>query len=217
MHAKNDDRRRGAAARAEACAMYGVVALILVAHALLGGIGCAAPKSVFRFEDHSVNAQPRVYVTEFDESFFDMDRAGNLMLVLRRTDEPPEQRGWPTEQVLVLRSVWEPVPGRTFAERTQINATATYAILSGRSGATYEGAGSIFFHRAGDGETMSGTVEHVVLKPRRKRTPDSVLFDHVVLSGQFHARRDRRETIRAANELHRVFGPLPPPMGTEGE
>jgi hypothetical protein len=185
---------------------------------LCAGVGaCALPASTFKIEDTSVNAQPRTYESVFHEAYFDIDRQGNLELVLRRVDESQRGSTPDTEQVIYLRSVWEPIPGRTLAESSQITAMATYVILSGRTGATYEGAGSLFFHLDKSNDVMIGKVDQAILKPRRKRTADSVLFEQVVLSGKFHARRDRRQVVRAANNIARIFGPLPPPMAGDAE
>ncbi len=179
--------------------------------------GCAAPQSVFTIEDRSANVQPRVYETVFDESWFDFDRQGNLELVLRRIDDSIPGSLASTEQVVYVRSVWEPIPGRTFSESSQINGMVTYSILCGRTGATYEGAGSIFFYLDDAKETLTGTLEQAALKPRRKRTADSVLFEQVSLTGKFHAKRDRRQVVRAANNIARIFGPLPPPMSADSD
>ena len=185
---------------------------------LLGlGLGCAAPKSTFSIADRSTNVQPRIYETVFDECYFDFDRQGNVELIFRRVDQPA-QGGMPdTEQILHLRSVWQSIPGRTFAERSQINGMATYAILCGRTGATYEGAGSILFFLDTWNDVLSGTLDQAVLKPLRRRSTDSVLFDQITFSGSFKAKRDRRQVVRAANNLARIFGPLPPPRAMEGE
>jgi len=188
------------------------LALALILAALPG---CAAPKSVLTIADRSANVQPREYETDFDESYFDFDRQGNVQIVLRRVDDAIHGGLGDTEQVVHIRSVWEPVPGRTFGESSQINGMVTYAILSGRSGATYEGAGSLFFYLNENSDTLSGTLEQAALKPRRKRTADSVLFEQIVLTGKFHARRDRRQVVRAANNIARIFGPLPPPMAVD--
>lgn len=204
--------RRLARAGRDALCCSGLFALLAT------GFGCSAAKSTFQIEDRSTNVQPRVFETEFDESYFDFDRQGNIEIVMRREDSGvPGGRVAHTEQVLLLRSVWQPIPGHTFAESSQINGMVTYAILSGRTGATYEGAGSIFFHHHAASDTLSGTLELAALKPRRQRTPDSVLFEQVVVSGKFHAKRDRRQVVRAANNMARIFGPLPPPMAMDGE
>ncbi len=171
--------------------------------------GCAAPTSRFTIVDHREMGAPRTYGETFDEAFYHIDAQQNLQLVLRREQPSASDPRTKIVQLISIRSLWRPIPGRTNAESGQINGTVAYAILSGERGATFEGAGSVFFEPPGGTGLLHGTLDRAVLRPTRSRGGDEGLFRHAELSGSFAAVRDRRQVVRLTNELNRLFGPMP--------
>lgn len=171
--------------------------------------GCAAPQSRFTIVDHREVGAPRTYAETFDEAFYDIDARQNLQLVLRREQPSASDPRTQIVQIISIRSLWRPIPGRTNAESAQINGTVAYAILSGERGATFEGAGSVFFQPPGGQGPLYGSLDRAMLRPTRSRGGDEGLFRHAVLSGSFAAVRDRRQVVRLTNELNRLFGPMP--------
>jgi len=176
------------------------------------------PANTFDIVDHRDPSQARRYRETFDEAYYDLADDGNINLVLRR--RAPVEKGAKAEltQVIHIRSFWRSVPGQTVAERTQINSCVSYMIVSGEAGATFEGAGSVFFEHDWYGSALSGTLDHAMLKPQRRLATGSEVFARAELSGNFHAERDARQVARLVNEMNRMFGPLPayqPPTTSE--
>lgn len=171
--------------------------------------GCAAPISRFTIVDHREEGAPRTYGETFDEAYYDIDGQQNLQLVLRRQQPSASDPRAQIVQIISIRSLWRPIPGRTNAESAQINGTVAYAILGDERGATFEGAGSVFFQPPGGSGLLYGKLDQAVLRPTRSRGGDEGLFRHAVLSGTFAAVRDRRQVVRLTNELNRLFGPMP--------
>lgn len=188
-----------------------VGAAFVVAHVLLlyAVPGCSARISTFQITDYRELGEAKRYRETFDEAYYTLDKDGNLDLVLRRLEPSESDPKHIITQVIHIRSVWRCIPGETVTHRTQINGTVSYHIISGRVGASFDGAGSLFFRRDKRTETVTGTLELASLHPRRGLAGGADLFRQAELSGQFHARRDPRRVVRIINEMNRFFGPLP--------
>ena len=76
-------------------------------------------------------------------------------------------------QMLHIEMLWQPKPGKTFAERTQTDAGITYCLQRGSDRARYEGAGFVYFTLDDDGRTITGQIESATLYPAGA-TDDSV-------------------------------------------
>lgn len=175
------------------------------AFALACLMGCSAAPSAFDIVDHRKSGETRRYREAFDEAYYDMDSSGGLTLVLRRSQT---SRGDLPDitQVVVVKSIWRSIPGTTIAQDTQINGTVTYAVLSGRAGTTFEGAGSLFYSSNPRSDELSGSLDLATLQPRRRIGGDEPVFDRAELSGEFCAKRDPRRVRRIVNDLERQFG-----------
>ena len=167
--------------------------------------GCSVAPSAFEIVDHRASGETKRYRETFDESYYDIDKSGNLTLVLRR-DQAARGDVPEISQVMIVRGVWRCIPGKTIAQDTQINGTVTYALMGGRSGTTFEGAGSLFFTENRSRDGLAGSLDLATLRPRRRIGGDEAIFDRTELSGQFHAKRDARQVRRIVNDLERRFG-----------
>ena len=167
--------------------------------------GCAQRVTVFDIVDHRTGEPAIRYRETFDEAYFDVDDAGNVDIVLRRVQhETGDGRGDLT-QIIRIRCLWEAIPGRTTADSSQINATIGYHVVAGGIGASFDGAGSVFFKVKRNGTKLRGTVEDAVLLPRHRQGNGGRLFANAALSGEFYAVRDARKLVRIVNETDRFF------------
>ncbi len=176
--------------------------------ALLFAAGCGTASSKFQVMDYRAG-KAQQYQETFREGFYGQDRDGNVNVVLQRSDPNPENPRDLVTQIVHLKSFWRSIPGQTVAEATQLNGLVTYAILVGERGATFEGAGSMFFQRDPWTGVLNGTLEHASLKPTRRLDDKADVFQQAHLTGTFHAKKDGRRALRMANEIARKFGPLP--------
>lgn len=172
-------------------------------------VGCSAKISTIEITDYREPGEAHQYRESFEEAYYDIDPAGNVNIVLRRTSPNVSAEGEEITQVIYIHTMWRSIPGITVAHKSQINATVTYGIMGDRMGVTFEGAGSVFAKENKAKNTITGTVELARLKPTRKLTQDSALFHHAEISGEFFALRDRRKVVHTINELNRTFNPLP--------
>ena len=136
-------------------------------------------------------------------------------LVARRVTPPEGDQTEEITQVIHLQGIWRADPGRTHAERSMINTTVSYHIVSGREGAAFEGGGFVSFNENQQKTEATGELELAKLSPKRRLGDGQHLFDKAELKGQFKAVRDTRRMVRILNEMRRLFGPLPrhqPPL-----
>lgn len=173
-------------------------------------LGCSIRPSTFEIVDYRESGNAKHYRETFDEAFYDLDQQGNVNIVIRRAGHRRGAGESDVDQVVRIRSVWRSVPGRTGSHATQINATVSYYIVGGRIGDTFEGAGSVFFTQNRRKNTLTGSLDHAVLRPKRQLSSGEPIFASAELSGEFRATRDRRQVVRIMNEADRLFGPLPP-------
>ena len=176
---------------------------------LLFTSGCVTRTSTFQIVDYRKPGDAARYQEAFDEAYYNLDGEGNMDIVLRRIEPTRAGRTSDLTQVIHLRTVWRSIPGRTVAERTQINGTVSYLIVHGRTGAAFEGAGSVFFREDRGKDTLRGSLDQAILKPTRSLPEGGHLFHRAELSGEFRAVRDRRKVVRIINDMNRLFGPLP--------
>lgn len=172
-------------------------------------IGCSARTSTFEIVDYRESGQPKRYRETFNEAYYDVDPHGNVEIVFRRSEPSEADPDREITQVVHIRSVWRSIPGWTVAHSTQINGTVGYLILTGRVGATFEGAGSVFFNENHRKNRLKGTLDLALLRPTRRLAGGNPIFERAELKGKFRAKRDRRRLVRLVNDMNRLFGPLP--------
>ena len=165
--------------------------------------GCAPRSTIFEITDYHDPRNPKRYVEEFDEAYYDLDEHGNVDLVLRRSQPAGSGAHVPITQIIHIRSFWRSIPGATVAHRTQVNGTVTYLIQTGQVASIFEGAGSIFFKQHRRNDVLTGTLDLAQLRPVRRAATDSPLFQKTQLRGEFRAERNPRKVLRLINDLNR--------------
>jgi len=185
--------------------------LLLVAVSLAASAGCSVRQSRLEIIDFAYDGSSTRLSESFDEAYYDVDRTGNLDLILRRVDTGRAANKVGLTQVVHIRSLWRSIPGETIADDGQINATVTYALVGPSAGHAYDGAGSVFFTNKRGLASLAGSLGHAIVKPSRSVSSNAPLFTRAEISGSFHAVRDPRQVQRIKNDLRRQFGS--PPRG----
>ena len=199
-------RRAGTAMhRSSALPLIHLLCLLVLAMPL----GCRVHPTAFEIVDYREPGNVKLYRETFDEAYYGLDNQGNVNIVLRRSGGRSGAGESEVTQIIRIRGVWRPVAGKTGSHPTQINATVSYYIVGGRVGDTFEGAGSVFFTQNRRKNTLRGSLDRAVLRPKRQLSPGEPLFARAELSGEFRAARDPRQVVRIMNEADRLFGPLP--------
>jgi hypothetical protein len=133
-----------------------------------------------------------------------------LLEVAMRTERPSTLD--PTQiitQVVYIRTFWNPRPGKTFAESTQINARVEYAMLTPPTGIRYDGSAFLTYDIDRNG-TLIGRIESGTLAPRFHMGDAAEPFGPARFSGGILAVENPREVVSIAQTLDSEFSePIP--------
>jgi hypothetical protein len=143
---------------------------------------------------------PETLQQNFSEGYFSSNAFGEYEILLK-SDEPISHKGEKVmTQVIYVSTLWKPIPGMTYAESSQINATIVYVVriadnpdaeIVSQTGETmlrYEGTGFLSFETDQTENVLTGTLERALLKPVHKR--DNYRLGTFELNGAFKAVRD---------------------------
>ncbi len=169
--------------------------------------GCAERRTQFRIVNYPVGGGTESFHQDFDECYYCFDGHQNLEIIASRTSRT--DGNVPTTQIVHIRTFWLPRPGVTHAEPSLINATVSYMILAGPDGATFGGSGFFSFKENRKKGSMTGLLELSSLSPQRRVGQGERLFERATLQGELTAVRDRARALAIANEMERLFGPMP--------
>jgi hypothetical protein len=109
-------------------------------------------------------------------------------------------------QFVHIRVFWKPLPGTTYAESSQTNASILYCMITGDSAISYEGAGFVYFTQSYDKRTITGQIESATLVPVRTVSEPIDLFGPCRLQGYFVAHEDRRRVVSILQQLRNRLG-----------
>ena len=101
--------------------------------------GCGKRETRLQVLDHRQDGTSVEYFQGFEECFYRRDATGDLEIVGQHTSH--NVPGIQTRQVIYVKVIWTPLPGRTRAESTMLNAVVKYFLLAWPTGASFEGAG----------------------------------------------------------------------------
>ncbi len=110
-------------------------------------------------------------------------------------------------QLVHIHCIWRPLPGTTYAERSQTNATIVYCLIRGESAISYEGAGFVSFSPSRDGGMVTGELESSALFPTRTAGDPADLFGPCHVRGTFTARRDAAQVAAMKQRIRQHLGP----------
>ena len=148
-----------------------------------------------------------VFYQDFSQAWFVRSGRGEYQLLLENIEpiQSESSSHHMLRQSLYCRILWEPVPGKTFAESSQINARVEYrldvappqevAVTSQqpKTSLDYRGSGFVSFSLDRSGEIMRGTIEQAVLELEGSSSnhseKDKEMGRMVLKEGKFVARK----------------------------
>jgi hypothetical protein len=157
---------------------------LLLAMVMLCSAGCQSFNkfnNTMTLVNYAKSDSPETLQQNFKEGFFSSNAFGEYEVLLK-SDEPISQGGEKVmTQTIYATTLWKPIPGTTYAESSQINATIVYVVRiadkpdaevvnqGGETTLRYEGTGFLSFQTDPNENEMTGTIERAVLKPMHKR------------------------------------------------
>ncbi len=171
--------------------------------------GCTRHKTELRIRSFKPDQPPSELYEQFDEAYYSLDARGSLDLILRSVRPSKQDPSQLIRQVVHVNAFWKPIPGRTFVESTQCNATFCYVIGTGPVSISYEGAGFLTFKEEWFGSRIRGKIESGELAPLRRSGRPKDLLGQAQIQGTFRAKRDKAHVLAMLGELRRELGPPP--------
>lgn len=174
--------------------------------------GCSSTGTRLILTTYYEDGVPQQHYADFPEAYYAHSAAGTLELVLRAERPSSVDPTQSITQLVYLKTFWNPQPGRTYVQATQINARVQYAVLTPPTGVRYDGGAFITCKLDKDGDTLTGEVESGTLTPRFRMGEAVEPFGPAKFEGTFTARH-RPGEVRATHQfLTSQFGR----HGTEG-
>lgn len=184
---------------------------LLLAVCLAAPAACTRAPTEFSVTSYVQPDAPEVFTERFPDGVFRLDGMRNVHIAFEipatavRVQRPPDTATAPADepdagnddaadevwmsQIILIEVLWRPRPGKTFAERTQSNASIVYCLITGQSAVSYEGSGFVYFSEEDDGATIEGRIESSTLYPVRFIGEPNDLFGPCHMVGTFTARQ----------------------------
>jgi hypothetical protein len=144
---------------------------------------------------------PEPYTVEFSQCAYQVDNCGDYHFVGRATREPVDGGSGRITQLLYVHLFWRPRPGKTFADKTNSNATIRYAIVTDSGVAVYAGTGFVYPKRKRFGSDVVATLERARLRLESLVGQAPELLGEARLTGKLVARQDPNLTMDVRREL----------------
>lgn len=170
-------------------------------------LACQQPPTRTRINltAHDANGQPQRHYTDFRRAYYQVSAGGLVELVLQ-TERPSSVDPTQTiNQILYVRSIWNPHPGRSAVEASQIDAQARYAMLTPPTGVRYDGSAMITWKLDKKAHKLSGWIESGTLTPRFRMGEAMEPFGPANFSGTFVAEENPRVVVETAQALESQF------------
>ncbi|MGQ9649446.1 MAG: hypothetical protein ACUVXJ_05005 [Phycisphaerae bacterium] len=183
---------------------HGVIFVGLLA-GLAGLAGCSSQSTRIHLTTYDEAGREQHHYADFNRAAFLVNPSGLVELGMR-VEQPSKLD--PTQtitQLVHIKEVWKPVPGRTAVERTQINVQVRYAILTPPTGVRYDGAGFLYAKFKEGSTTISGEIESGRLAPSYRMAEAVLPFGVARISGTFRAVKNPGEVIEIARQLDLLF------------
>jgi hypothetical protein len=190
------------------------VGLTLVGLAAASGCRQTPTRTRIDLTAYAVGAGAREHYTEFRRAHYRLSPGGLIELVLQAERPSTVDPTQTINQVLYVKMFWNPQPGRSYVEATQINAHVQFAMLTPPTGVRFDGSAFVTYKLDEKTGKLTGWIESGSLQPRFRMGEAVEPFDSATFEGTFVAEDRPREVVQTAQMLEAQFRPSKP--GTPG-
>ncbi len=167
--------------------------------------GCSPVRSRIDLTTFDDAGKSQHHYANFSRASYRRSPGGLLEVVMRAERASTKDPTQIITQVLYLKTFWNPQPGRTYVEATQINGRAEYAMLTPPTGVRYDG--SAFLTGKIDQVTgdLIGHIESGTLEPRYRMGDAAEPFGPARFSGTLRAAERPGEVVNTLQMLDTKF------------
>jgi hypothetical protein len=148
------------------------------------------------------NSENRETLTQdFSQVWFTETGTGDFEILLQSSEPITREGNKVLRQMVFISTLWNPIPGKTYAESSQINAKMIYMVeIADRPGASvtsegkgtilcYKGSGFVSYQLDRTGQVLTGSIEDSYMEPMAKS--GTRRLGRFELSGDFKAVKNR--------------------------
>ena len=163
--------------------------------------GCQQNYNRMTLVNYADPEKPETLTQNFTQGDFADATGGGYEILLASREPIGLSGGKVLRQAVYVTTLWTPIPGKTYAELSQINATIIYlvefedqpgGVVISRAGPRtlcWKGSGFVSFYPDRTGEGLTGAIEEALLEPTHKKA--GYRLGAFQLSGNFKATRNR--------------------------
>ncbi len=179
--------------------------LLLVAScgSLIAGCGSAGGR--LDLTTYNEQGQPQQHYADFRRVSYRQSPGGTLDLIFRSERPSSVDPTQTITQIVYVKTFWNPRPGTTFVEATQINARVQYAMLTPPTGVRYDGTAFISYKLDKHTGLLTGQFESGSLSPRFRMGDAIEPFGQARFTGSFSATENSRDVVQAIQTLDAQF------------
>ncbi len=181
------------------CVRYAAVASGLAWLAALSG--CAPLGSSVRLLSYKDPHFPEPYHVNFRQCVYRLGPDGDCTFVARADDLSRRAAGGTIHQYLSVNLYWKPLPGKTFADKSSVDATLRYVLVCDSGVATYTGTGFVFPRNQPLGKGLIANIESGWLKLDSQIGAPPELLGEARVTGTLVAGRNASATIDMQREM----------------
>ncbi len=144
---------------------------------------------------------PEILTQNFSRVSFTDTGTGDFEILLQSSEPIAREGNKVLRQMVYISTLWNPIPGKTYADESQINAKVVYLVeIAERQEGTvttegrptilcYKGSGFVSYQLDRTGQVMTGSIEKALLEPLHKS--GTRRLGRFELSGEFKAMKNR--------------------------
>lgn len=168
---------------------------------------CKSPPTSTRIDLSTYDecGNERQHYTKFRQAAYRMSPGGRVELVLRSERPSSVDPTQTVNQVIYIKSFWNPQPGRTPVDSSQIDAQVQYALLTPPTGVRYDGAAMVTWRYDKRTKKLAGWIESGTLTPRFRMGDAMEPFGPANFTGTFVADEDPGQIAETAQAMEFQF------------
>lgn len=186
-------------------AFTSAASLSLLAVGLLLPVGCGPKVTRIELQTFEANGTTSRHYTDFTRAYFKRLPDGRIELSMR-SQQP--SRIDPTQvitQVVHLQTFWNPRPGTTYFESSQVNTRIQYAILTPPTGVRYDGGAFVSYKIDRLTGEAVGHIESGDLAPKFRMGNAIEPFGPARVTGTFRATENPGDVVNTQQMLQSQF------------
>ncbi len=188
-------RERTGRRRAAAAVMLIPLLLCLLA-------GCRLPDSEVRLVSYKDREFPEPYGIRFTDCTYRTEPTGDYHIVARVAREPGDSNSGAITQYMHIHLFWKPRPGRTFVNRSTIDATLRYVIVTDAGTVEYSGTGFVYPKHPRRSDKLIAEIESARLKVASLVGEPTEMLGDSRLTGVLVATFDPSRTLDLLHEMN---------------